>query len=126
MSNIFEEKPHLFEAIYKMNEVKMTLLVPSTIKYLKRGEDLAVQFLKSQFGISGERANFGKEGLVDNWPTQNRNIPQDPVSKFVLLVAIRADDPLTPQSVLNFFKKYQKALNLQINFDAIEEFIKNM
>jgi hypothetical protein len=123
MSNIFEEKPHLFEAVYRMNEVKMTQLVPAAIKYFNRGEDDLLTFLKSQFSIAGDRANFGQQGLMDDWPTNNRNIPQDPVSKFVLLTAIRQGNP---QAVLNFFKKYQKALNLKINFAAIEEFIKNM
>ncbi len=123
MSNIFEEKPHLFEAVYRMNETRMSVLVPATIKRFNRGEEALLMFLKSEFSISGDRANFGKEGLVDDWPTNNRNIPQDPVSKFVFLTAIRQGNP---QAVLNFFKKYQKALNLQTNFDEIEEFIKNM
>lgn len=123
MSNIFEEKPHLFEAVYKMNEVKMTQLIPAAIKRFNRGEEDFLTFLKSQFSIAGDRANFGKEGLIDDWPTNNRNIPQDPVSKFIFLTAIRQGNP---QAVLNFFKKYQKVLNLQINFDEIEEFIRNM
>lgn len=124
MSNIFEAKPHLFEAVYRMNEVRMSQLVPATIKYLGRGEDLAVQFLKSQFAIVGDRANFGQQGLQDDIEINNRNVPNDdPITKYVLMTAIRSGDP---QAVLNFFKKYQKALNLKINFAAIEEFIKNM
>lgn len=123
MSNIFEEKPHLFEAVYKMNEVRMSQLVPATIKYLGRGEDLAIQFLKSQFAIAGDRANFGQQGLQDDIEINNRNVPNnDPITKFVLMTAIRSDNP---QAVLNFFKKYQKTLNLQINFEIIEDFIQN-